>query len=255
MKNSILFCMLSAVALSLCGCLNPHLSSMGASQMVVAHQPRLAVNGDTSSVTVSVDAYGGAKMTGRNIKDGFSAGATAALNYRPFGFATPFYVEAALGGKGGNASLDCTEGGKCNDGYNDWLAKKEGKKKYSFWNLQERLSMGADFDLGPMILGLGAGFQIFEGGGDFDDIRDKLAKNNLAENDDEGYGVKLYSAARLGARLGQNGVVMLESDFMWLKTLNIGFMLSYYHPSGFHGGVFAAEKVGFGVNFGKTFSF
>lgn len=56
MKKSILFCMFSAVALSLCGCLNPHLGSMGASQMIVAHQPRLAVNGDTSSVAVSVDA-------------------------------------------------------------------------------------------------------------------------------------------------------------------------------------------------------
>ena len=41
----------------------------------------------------------------------------------------------------------------------------------------------------------------------------------------------------------------------WLKTLNFGFMLNYFHPSGFHGGVFAAEKVGYGVNFGKTFSF
>ena len=255
MKKSILFCMFSAVALSLCGCLNPHLGSMGASQMIVAHQPRLAVNGDTSSVAVSVDAYGGAKMMGRNIKDGFTGGAAAALNYRPFGFATPFYLEAALGGKGGIASLDCTESGKCNDGYNDWLATKKGKKKYSFWNLQERLSMGADFDLGPVILGLGAGVQIFEGGGDFDDIRDKLSKNNLAENDDEGYGVELYSSARIGARLGQNGVIVLESGFMWLKTLNLALMLNYYHPSGFYGGVFAAEKVGYGVSFGKTFSF
>lgn len=254
MKKSILFGMLCAAAMALSGCLNPHLSSMGASQMIVAHQPRLTVNGDTSSLSVSVDAYGGAKMTGRNIKDGFTGGGAAALNYRPFGFASPFYLEAAFGGKGGKASFDCTEGGKCNDGYTAWLTEV-GKEKFSFWSLQERLSMGADFDLGPVILGLGAGFQIFEGGGDFDDIRDYLGKQNLAENDDEGYGVKLYSSARLGARLGQNGVIMLESGFMWLKTLNIALTLGYYHPSGFHGGVFAAEKVGFGVNFGKTFSF
>ena len=254
MKKSILFGMLCAVAMALSGCLNPHLSSMGASQMIVAHQPRLAVNGDTSSLSVSVDAYGGAKMTGRNIKDGFTGGGAAALNYRPFGFASPFYLEAALGGKGGKASFDCTEGGKCNDGYTAWLTEV-GKEKFSFWSLQERLSMGADFDLGPMILGFGAGFQIFEGGGDFDDIRDYLGKQNLAENDDEGYGVKLYSSARIGARLGQNGVIVLESGFMWLKTLNIALTLGYYHPSGIHGGVFAAEKVGFGVNFGKTFSF
>ena len=254
MKKSILFGMLCAVAMALSGCLNPHLSSMGASQMIVAHQPRLAVNGDTSSLSVSVDAYGGAKMTGRNIKDGFTGGGAAALNYRPFGFASPFYLEAAFGGKGGKASFDCTEGGKCNDGYTAWLTEV-GKEKFSFWSLQERLSMGADFDLGPVILGLGAGFQIFEGGGDFDDIRDYLGKQNLAENDDEGYGVKLYSSARIGARLGQNGVIVLESGFMWLKTLNIALTLGYYHPSGIHGGVFAAEKVGFGVNFGKTFSF
>ena len=254
MKKSILFGMLCAVTMALSGCLNPHLSSMGASQMIVAHQPRLAVNGDTSSLSVSVDAYGGAKMTGRNIKDGFTGGGAAALNYRPFGFASPFYLEAAFGGKGGKASFDCTEGGKCNDGYTAWLTEV-GKEKFSFWSLQERLSMGADFDLGPVILGLGAGFQIFEGGGDFDDIRDYLGKQNLAENDDEGYGVKLYSSARIGARLGQNGVIVLESGFMWLKTLNIALTLGYYHPSGIHGGVFAAEKVGFGVNFGKTFSF
>jgi hypothetical protein len=228
---------------------------MGASQMIVAHQPRLAVNGDSSSMTMSVDAFGGAKMSGRNVKDGFSGGASATLNYRPFGFSTPLYVEAAFGGKGGQVSLDCTEGGKCNDGYMNWLAGSDGKKKYSFWNLQERMAVGADFDLGPVILGLGAGVQLFEGGGDFDDIRDYLEKNNLAENDDEGYGVKLYSSARIGARLGSYGVVAFDTDVMWLKTLNVGFMLNYFHPSGFHGGVFAVQKVGYGVNFGKTFSF
>ena len=108
MKKSILFCMLSVVTMFLCGCLNPHLSSMGASQMIVPHQPRLAVNGDSSAMTMSVDAYGGAKMSGRNIKDGFTAGATASLNYRPLGFSSPLYVEAAFGGKGGQASFDCT---------------------------------------------------------------------------------------------------------------------------------------------------
>ena len=127
MKSSILFCMLSVAALSLCGCLNPHLSSMGASQMIVAHQPRLAVNGDSSSVTVAVDAFGGAKMTGRNVKDGFSAGATADLNYRPFGFSSPLYLETAFGGKGGKASFDCSEAGKCNDFYNAWLEGPSGK--------------------------------------------------------------------------------------------------------------------------------
>lgn len=254
MKNSILFCILSVAALSLCGCLNPHLSSMGASQMIVAHQPRMAVNGNSSSMTLSVDAFGGAKMTGRNVKDGFTAGGTAALNYRPFGSMTPLYLEAAFGGKGGQVSLDCSEGGKCNDGYMAWLASPEGKKKYSFWNLQERLAVGADFDLGPVILGLGAGVQLFEGGGKFDDVRDYLGMS-FAENDDEGFGVKLYSSARIGARLGQYGVLALDADVMWLKSVNVGLMLNYFHPSGFHGGVFAVEKVGYGVNFGKTFSF
>jgi hypothetical protein len=254
MKKSILWGLLSVAAFSLCGCLNPHLSSMGASTMVVAHQPRLAVNGDSSAITVSADVFGGAKMTGRNIKDGFSAGASATLNYRPFGISSPLYVQAAFGGKGGNASLECSESGKCNDGYNAWLETSKGRKKYSFWNLQERMTVGADFDIGPMVLGLGAGVQLFEGGGDFDDIRDYLGKS-LAENDDEGYGVKLYSTARVGARLGRYGVVAVDADFMWLKTMNVGLMLNYFHPSGFHGGVFAAEKVGYGVNFGKTFSF
>jgi len=254
MKKSILFGLLSVATLSLCGCLNPHLSSMGASQMIVAHQPRLAVNGDTSAMTLSVEAFGGAKMTGRNIKDGFSAGATAALDYRPLGATSPLYVEAAFGGKGGNASFECSESGKCNDGYNAWLASSRGKKKYAFWSLQERIALGADFDLGPMIFGLGVGVQLFEGGGDFDDVRDYLGKS-LAENDDEGFGVKLYSSARVGARLGDYGVIAFDADFMWLKTMNVGFMLNYFHPSGFHGGVFAVEKVGYGVNFGKTFSF
>ena len=254
MKTPIIFCMLFATVLMLSGCLNPHLSSMGASQMVVAHQPRLAVDGDSSAITLSADAFGGAKMTGRNIKDGFSVGASVALNYRPYGITSPLYVQAAFGGKGGNASLECSEGGKCNDGYSAWLETSKGRKKYSFWNLQERMAVGADFDIGPMILGLGAGVQLFEGGGDFDDIRDYLGKS-FAENDDEGYGIKLYSTARIGARLGQYGVIAVDADVMWLKTMNIGFMLNYFHPSGFHGGVFAAEKVGYGVNFGKTFCF
>ena len=255
MKKSIFFSILSVTSMFLCGCLNPHLSSMGASQMMVAHQPRLAVNGDSSSMTVAVDAFGGAKMTGRSVKDGFSAGGSAALNFKPFGFSSPLYLEAALGAKGGNASFDCSEGGKCNDGYSAWLQTAQGSKKYAFWNLQERIAVGADFDLGRyFIFGLGAGIQLFEGGGDFDDIRDYLGKS-LAENEDDGYGVKLYSSARIGARLGTYGVIALDADFMWLKTMNIGFMLNYYHPSGFHGGVFAVEKVGYGVNFGKTFSF
>lgn len=253
-SSSILFnLMLLVSAFSLCGCLNPHLSSMGASQMIVSHQPRLAVNGDSSSMTVSAEAFGGAKMTGRNIKDGYSGGASASLNYRPFGLTSPLYVEAALGGKGGKASLECSESGKCNNEYNAWLLTNAGKKKYSFWSLQERISAGADFDVGPVILGLGAGVQLFEGGGDFDDIRDVLGRN-MADNDDDGYGVKLFTSARIGARLGGNGAVVLEGDVMWLKTMNVGFTLNYYHPSGFYGGVFAAEKVGYGVNFGKTFS-
>ena len=233
MKKSILFGFLSVAMMSLCGCLNPHLSSMGASQMIVAHQPRLAVNGDSSALTVALDGFGGAKM---------------------FGITSPLYVQAAFGGKGGNASFDCSEAGKCNDGYNAWLETSAGRKKYSFWNLQERMSVGAEFDIGPVILGLGAGVQLFEGGGDFDDVRDYLGKS-LAENDDEGYGVKLYSSARIGARLGAYGVVAFDTDVMWLKTLNVGLMLNYFHPSGFHGGFFAAQKVGYGVNFGKTFSF
>ena len=67
--------------------------------------------------------------------------------------------------------------------------------------------------------------------------------------------MKLYSSARLGARLGLYGVIMANVDIMWLKTMNVGLSLNYFHPSGFHGGVFAVEKVGYGVNFGKTFSF
>ena len=254
MIQTVFFCASLVAVMFLCGCLNPHLSSMGASQMIVAHQPRLAVNGDTSSMTVSADAFGTVKMTGRNVKDGFTAGATVALNYKPFGFSSPLYVESAFGAKGGKASLECSEYGKCNREYNLWLLSDEGKKKYSFWNLQERIAFGADFDVGPVILGIGAGVQLFEGGGDFDDLRDDLGKS-MAENDDEGYGVKLYSSARIGARLGQYGVIAFDPDVMWLKTMNIGFMLNYFHPSGFHGGVFAVEKVVYGVNFGKTFSF
>ena len=116
------------------------------------------------------------------------------------------------------------------------------------------MAVGADFNAGPMILGLGVGVQLFEGGGDFDDIRDYLGKS-FAENDDEGYGVKLYSTARLGTRLGQYGVITANADIMWLKTMNVGLSLNYFHPSGFHGGIFGAEKVGYGANFGKTFSF
>lgn len=255
MKRSIIFGLLSVAVMSLCGCLNPHLSSMGASQMIVAHQPRMAINGDTSSMVLSVNAYGGAKMTGRNIKDGFTGGASASFNFRPLGAASPYYVEAALGAKGGNASLKCSESGKCNDSYNLWLTTSAGEKKYSFWNMQERLGVGADFDVGPYaILGVGAGIQLFEGGGDFDDIRDELGKS-MATNDDDGFGAKVYSSVRVGARLGQNGVIALESDIMWMKTMNLGFMLSYYHPSGFYGGVFGAQKVGYGLNFGKAFRF
>ena len=255
MKKSTLICLLSAMTFCLSGCLNPHLSSMGASQMIIAHQPRSAVNGDTSAMALSIDAFGGIKMTGRNIKDGFSGGATASLNFRPLGFSSPLYLEAALGGKGGNASLECSEGGKCNDRYTEWLLSDAGKKKYSFWSVQERLGGGAEFNIGQYsVLGASAGIQIFEGGGDFDDIRDELGKN-MANNDDEGFGIKVYSSVYAGARLGQNGIIVLEGDVMWLKTMNIGLMLNYFHPSGFHGGIFAAEKVGYGVNFGKTFRF
>lgn len=264
-KKSI--CALAALSLSaflLNGCFMPKAHSMGASLMNVSHQPRLSADSENAEFTASVNAFGGISGEGLNVEDVKSGGANASLMFRMGGSLSPLFFSAAVGGFGGKLGFTCSESG-CSDnslGYKAWLKTKDGKDEYSFWNVQERLVVGGDFNPGKyLILGLGGGVQFFQGGGDYDDKREDLDKLGLIESLDDNYGVAPVSSVWLGSRLGQNGKwgsVLAEFDMLYKGGSDVwtsSIMLNYFHTSGFFGGVIWNSQLGYELNVGKTFVF
>lgn len=260
----------SILALSLCaacalsGCFMPRAHSMGASLMSVAHQPRTSADNENSEVSVGVNAFGSVAGEGLNVEDVKSGGANVSLMYRMGGSLSPLFATAAVGGMGGKLQFACSES-RCSDnklGYNAWLKTKDGKDDYSFWNVQERLLVGADFNPGKyLLLGLGGGVQFFQGGGDYDDQREALDELGLVESLDDDAGLAPVSSIWLGSRLGQNGKwgsVLAEFDMLYKGDADdwtSAIMLNYFHTSGFFGGVIWNSQLGYELNVGKTFVF
>jgi hypothetical protein len=129
-------------------------------------------------------------------------------------------VSAAFGGFGGSLNFGCDEEYDCSAehgdraaevivgsarNYREWLETKPGKDDYSFWNIQERVLAGFDFNPGPIIVGLAGGLQMFQGGGDYDDMRDELDSQYIVDDVDGSSGMGFVMAYWLGFRFGPNG--------------------------------------------------
>ena len=263
-KAGFVFVLVCLSTLSLCGCFMPRAHSMGASLMGVSHQPRISADSTNAEMSVTVGAFGNIAGEGLNVNEVRSGGGDVSFMYRMGGAVSPLFFSAAVGGMGGKLQFDCNES-RCSDNaekYRTWLDSKEGKRDYSFWNVQERLLLGGDFNVGPyVLLGLGGGVQFFQGGGSYDDKRDELEDAKLLENVDGNAGFAPVSSVWAGSRLGHGGKwgsVLAELDMLYkgdIEDWTGAMALNYFHTTGFYGGVVWDFQLGYGLNVGKTFVF
>ena len=263
-KAKLAFVLICFSTLSLSGCFMPRAHSMGASLMTVPHQPRVSADSSNAEMSVAVGAFGSVAGEGQNIDEVKSGGGNVSFMYRMSGVASPVFLSASVGGLGGKLQFDCNES-KCSNNakkYKEWLKTDEGKKDYSFWDVQERLLLGGDFNLGKFaILGLGGGLQFFQGGGSYDDKRDELEDGKLVENVEGNADFAPISSVWLGSRLGHGGKwgsVLAEFDILYkgdMEDWTSAMMLNYFHTTGFYGGIVWSSQLGYGLNFGKAFVF
>ena len=177
---------MAAVSVSLCGCFEPTARSIGATLMPAPLQHK-ATKEDSSSVSLAASGFWGSTGDEYNVKDLNAFGGNLDFTYRVG--TSPFFVSAAVGGFGGSLQFGCDEDFDCATQYSDpttekilggansyreWLETDAGKKDYSFWNVQERVLAGFDFNPGFVIVGLAGGLQFFQGGSDYDDKREEL---------------------------------------------------------------------------------
>lgn len=261
-------CLTAITSALLTGCLLPKTRAMGASVMPSPLQHR--ANGNDEGRYLSLSGSGFYGHTGSpkdNVKDVNAGGADLNLTYRLGGMLSPLFASASVGAFGGYSGFSCTTS-KCtderpeNERYWDWLKTKEGEDSYSFWSLQERIMIGADFNPGPyVIVGFAGGVQLFQDGGDYRKKRRSLDKLDIAEDIDGDFGVGQTYAVWLGSHLGRNGeygnfVSQLDMYFLggfdqWTSAIK----LTYTHPSGFFAGYQYGSLVSHNFYFGKEFIF
>jgi len=250
----------------LSGCLCTSFRSMSSMPLPTPHQPRLNPESKDREINLSVNGFGitnGDWFSTANVNAG---GGQVEGTIRPGGFFSPLFASASFSGFGGNVNFDCKVAKNCSDQYYAWLLSKEGQKKYSFWGTRENLRTGFEFHP-PIYLffGLSAEVQFYQGGGEFDRQRKKL-RNDMRgiRNLDDGYGnlfaISTWNGFHLGKK-GQYGSISLEISYS-LDYIdddsNMNYLLStlsYYHPSGFYGGVsgFSGDDISFYG--GKIFQF
>ena len=247
-----------AAAFALTGCLPPQMQSMGSAPLPAYHQPKTTPDGE-QQITLSADAYGTFAASGFNVEHVNAGGGAFSLEFHPAGTISPLFVNASVAGIAGSLQFGCNDLPCSDDGYNVWLASKEGDKDYTFWNLQERIVSGIEFNIGShLFLGTAGGFQFYQGGGDYESKREFLEKRNLVENMDERFGWRPTASLWVGPRLGESaGSLAIEYGINFAKKVkewNSTLGISYFHPSGFHGTVYTNTNTSFAVSLGKSFS-
>ena len=260
----------AAMAASLCavftlnGCFMPRAHSMGASLMSVAHQPRISADSTNAEISLGVNAFGSVAGEGANVDNVKSGGGNVSFMYRMGGSVSPLFASAAVGALGGKLEFACTES-RCSDSeikYKAWLKTEAGEDEYSFWDIQERLLVGADFNPRKYaIVGLAGGVQLFQGGGDYDDMRADLDDERFIKSLEGRVGAAPFTSLWLGSRIGHDGKwgsVVAEFDMLYKNSVEdwtSAMMLNYFHTSGFFGGVVWNSQLGYELNIGKTFVF
>lgn len=247
-----------AAAFALTGCLPPQMQSMGSAPLPAYHQPKTTPDGE-QQITLSADAYGTFAASGFNVEQVNAGGGALSLEFHPAGTISPLFVNASVAGIAGTLQFGCNDLPCSDDGYNVWLASKDGDKDYTFWNLQERIVGGVEFNIGShLFLGTAGGFQFYQGGGDYESKRERLEKQNLVENMDERFGWRPTASLWVGPRLGESaGSLAIEYGINFAKKVkewNSTLGISYFHPSGFHGTVYTNTNTSFAVSLGKSFS-
>ena len=272
-RKLIAFSAICFFAAALTGC-EPSARSMGATLMPAPIQHK-ATKTDSSNVSLSTSGVWGHTGDAYNVKDLNAFGGNFDLTYRVG--RSPLFVSAAFGGFGGSLNFGCDEDYDCSAehgdrgvevivggarNYRNWLESKPGKDDYSFWNIQERVLTGIDFNPGPIILGLAGGLQMFQGGGDYDAMRDELDSKYIVDDIDGSSGMGFAMAYWFGFRLGPNGGgwgnLVMEYDILhkggmddWTYSLKF----SYAHPMGIFAGVGSNSLIAWTVYAGKRFDF
>ena len=277
MKNLFQLFAIGLILITITAC-SPTLHSMGAAALPSPVVHRATSDSAVSGVELTASGFWAHNGDADNIKDMNAGGGNFSATYR---LGKVFFVNAAVGGFGGSLKFSCDEDADCNDivtftneekqksysingsdNYNDWLKTGEGKKSYGFWNLQERILLGIDANLGKyIILGVAGGIQAYQGDSDYDDIREDLGDIGYIDNSDARNGFAPASAWWIGVRFGKNGKYgnfTIEFDDVYKGT--IGDWVSarkytYAHPTGFFLGVTEGDLISLGVFAGKQFVF
>lgn len=268
-KHSILtkasFAAIFCMTFMLNGCVGTSLRSLATTPTPIVHQPRLDPTSEKSEIAVSADAFGIVNGNWLNTNDIYGGGGIVSGTFRAGGAISPLFASAHVSGFGGKVNFECMNKKGCKSGFQKWMNSDDGKDDYNFWGIQEQVMVGAEFDTRFfMNFGLAAGARMFQGGGSYDDKREELEEEYKVKNRDDGYGASPAVSLWLGFRIGdkaQNGSIIAQVDYAneYIVDDNdegvLPITLSYFHPSGFHGGVTFVKNMYYNLYFGKTFTF
>ena len=256
MKNKLfVFLLLFVLMCLLAGCNRPVFMSMGTAPLPVYHEPRWSGEQDKKWV-VSADAFVGPYGVGENVREVLSLGGDLSVMYR---FMNPLFFQASFAGAMGDLRFGCSDS-PCTSRYYSW--RDEHDEKYVFWTLQERVLLGSDFVFGGFVqAGFGAGVQFFQADGRYEELREDLERDDIADNANGRNEIYPVLGSWFGFNLGRHarhGVIKNET-YLVLGDLPQGGVLTgginYYHPGGFHGGFSYSAQMGFMFQAGKSFSF
>ena len=239
----------------LAGCNKPLMMSMGTAPMPVYHEPRWSGEQDKKFV-ISADAFVGPYGTGQNVREVLSLGGDLSVMYR---FMNPMFVHASFAGVAGDLKYGCSDI-PCTREYTNW---KNSQEKDTYWALQERVLLGTDFVIAGIIqTGFGGGVQFFQADGQYEDKRKEAEELDLVDNANGKNEIYPVIGYWFGFNLGRNGrhgviknevIVALSNDLPQNGVMTGGS--TYYHPSGFHGGISYSAQMGFVFQLGKSFGF
>ncbi len=237
---------------------------MGSTLMATPLQHRASADSAKAEFSVAASGFYSATDERDNVSGLNAGGGNLSATFRASGVASWFFVNAAVGGFGGSMNFACSEAkcrnlGENNREYSDWLKTSEGGADYSFWNVQERVLAGVDLNVGPyLILGGAGGVQLFQGGGEYDDMRAELDEQNVVDDLDGSSGTAGVMSVWLGShfgRHGQYGNFVVEYDLYFKGDLSYSMKYTYTHPTGFFAGVAEGSLMAFTVYAGKEFVF
>ena len=265
MKKELI--LLAAMSLALTGCLQPNARSMGATLMSASLMHRSSPDSTSQEVSVAASGFYGHTGDAYNVEDLNAGGGNVSVTYRLGGVYSPLFMNVAVAALGGSLRFGCDRDSDCDKNspvdkkYIDWLESDEGSESYSFWNGQQRLLVGVDLSFGYAIVGAGAGVQLFQGGSDYDDMREKLDEAGLVDNLDNESGFGAVSSVWLGSYLGRHGQygnlvaemnVLNKGGFNnWVSSIK----WTYTHPTGFFGGAAYGNLMEMTLFVGKEFVF